>query len=101
MATDTIADHDAHRSPEDRQAAEAGQGGAEDRQVLRVRCRGAPPADGHVRSDSPLVGVHMVRDRERGAASRGQQSGVAGHIGQRHAPVLLAQQHGWAEYKGE
>lgn len=101
MAIDTIADNDSHRSPEDRQAAEAGQGGAEDRQVFGIRCGGFASAHGDVRADSPLAGVHMVRDRQRGAASRGQQSGVAGHTGQRHAPVLLAQQHGWAEHKGE
>jgi len=101
MATDTITDHNPHRSPEDRQAVEAGPGGAEDRQVFGIWCGGLAPADGHFRADRPLAGVHMVRDRQRGAASRGQQSGLVGHIGQRHAPVLLAQQHGWAEHKGE
>lgn len=101
MAINTIADHDTHRPSEDRQAAEAGPGSAEDRQVFRIRCCGVASVDGYFRTDSPLAGVHMVRDRERGTASRGQQSGVAGHISQRHASVLLDQQHGWTEHKGE
>lgn len=96
-----LADHHSYRPAEDRPAVEAGPGGAEDRQVLGVRRRRAAAADGHVRADRPLAGVHLVRDRQRRAASRRQQGGVAGHTGQRHAPVLLAQQHGWAEYKGE
>lgn len=101
MANDTIADYDAHRTSEDRQAAETGPGGAEDRQVFGIRCGGAAPVDGHVRADCPLAGVHMVRDWQRGTASRGQQSRLAGHIGQRHAPVLLAQQYRRAEHTGE
>lgn len=88
--TFNIADHDAHRSFEDCQTPKASPGGEENRQVLGIRRGRFVTVDGDVRVNSPLAGVHMVRDRQCGTSSRRQQSGMAGHVGQRHASVLFA-----------
>ena len=58
-----ISDDDPDRPAEDRSPAAPGEGGAEDRPVLRVRRRGPHPPHGHVRAHSALAGLHMVRIR--------------------------------------
>lgn len=55
-----FADNHPDRAAEDGQALEAGEGGPQDRQVLRVRHGRVAAAYGHFRAHRPLARLYMV-----------------------------------------
>lgn len=59
----SISDDDADWSAEDGASVATGARGAQAGPLQRVRRRRAAVANGHVRSDRPLVGLYLVRHR--------------------------------------
>ena len=60
-----VSDNNTDRAVKDGTIAASGASCQEAGQILGVRSRGAAPADGHIRSDSSLARLHLVRNRKR------------------------------------
>lgn len=87
----SLLDDDPDRSAEDRSPAAPGAGSPQNRPLLGVWGRGALAPRGCLRAHCPLASLHLVRNRQCGAALPRQQDRLAGRLGPRH-PAALQQQ---------